>query len=154
MHTTTFYPGRANITIDLWLHVLTAYLTFRSNQKNRWVQCYLVLVFLGCIIAALHSLTLDPESGVHTWPIITLFPTLSVIHFSVVNIWGDKIPSWRTLMESTFTLFLFFGLVSDWIKVDMFRSCFYSELYFFCSAASAWLCRILQVSYHQASHWA
>lgn len=138
VHANTMYNEKlyqSNITLDLCVHALTALLSWIEYQKHHaFTQGYLLVTFLGCLFAAGNAYFVQvPTSGVHTQPWINIFPTLSVIHFSIVNIFRDPILfGTRFLFEAGYTLLFFVLLVRGVIPVHFFQQIQYAENYFLC----------------------
>lgn len=141
MHNEGFY--QTNIAWDLALHTCTALLSLSlawSTHHHQSVCYYLLLVLVGCVLATLDAIFFQqPDAhGEHTFPLITLFPTLSVINFSVLNIFGEKsLFNERFLLEALYTLVLFVVLWQKYLPVSYFLRMQYAETYFVCAMCVA-----------------
>ena len=158
IHANTMYtPGfyQTNIAYDLSLHTFTAILSFmyiilihqpkEEGKKGKPTltqtqiqEIYLFLNIIGCFFATYNAIRIQKpdssETGEHTTPWITIFPTLSVIHFSVLNIFQENtLFQKRMLLEFLFTIAFFMILVYKLLPVSIFMAMQYAENYFTCA---------------------
>jgi len=155
---------RTNIGLDLSLHGTTAFLSYarfqeitsktKKSQKDKWTSYYLLLNFILCVIAALHALFLqNPDNNAerHSMPWLNIFPTLSVIHFSVMNIFEEKhVWNLHTLIESLFCFTFFVLLVLHILPIGIFMRMQIAEHYFVCSLFAS---SVNSKESHKPSRW-
>jgi len=166
IHDFTMYSEgyyRTNIGLDLSLHGTTAGLSYarfqedstsqskKQSQMAKWTAYYLLLNVILCVIAALYAIFIqvpDINAERHSLPWLNIFPTLSVIHFSVINIFEEKnVFNLHSLIESIFCFTFFVLLVSHIIPVGIFMEIRIAEHYFLCSLFASSFCKNTKVSH-------